>query len=675
MSLKIKLKQLPKIFVISILCFVLFTSNSSIPNLLAKGFSDPEEKNEIYPESLGGVSGWKIDNDDWNESAVRRVIYTFAFGGPATEKQIKKWAKMKPDIAIKEILNFKPINKKLSHPVPNKNGKASTHSFFTNGKNLTLRKLAEYFISGSGPVKLKGHSKGIDQWELPGRVWTAATQLRGINPFRQKIGLFETNYHLAVNLHTEVMERQIYNYYDDIMKVHENGKKNYDYVMYKAATSAAVATQYRHRENRYEKSQFFGNEDFGREFHQLFFKIYGLYAKDTKKFKPAIPNKPLSNENNDYHEYTTIRNTARALSGMTVPGMKWPRDMNTVDKVKYNDKFSGGWPEDEIEILGHTIKGKTAKKKLRHLTKIAIQHEESERNIPVYIIRVLADDNLVEDGNESSAVKDKLKTIRALWKGLGEKKKYNFLKFIRMYAISNAFHNKSRYKYLTSIDRYALISKLSMHNEEQFNHYRFDWRIAKDGVTIFKPLHDVFGGQTGIEASNTADVFKNAYNTAVKEYWWAGKSYEGDWKNPKWMKNYSKVIPYSYKEKGKKVWKVVDVGKWLWLRYTGSLKNFGFQEKMQVYSFIASGQDFALFIAGDSWNNPPSKSQLRIKYTKDYVMNNPNVRKKWEDLQKGIVFLDTKESKKRREVADNIGLAINFITATPYMFVQEGSED
>ncbi len=640
-----------------------------------------KKKRTVYPETIAGID-WKVKNDEenpvamddsWNETAVRKVIYTFAYGGPATDKQIKKWASMKPDYAIKEILTFKTINTKLSHAKSGKKtGKAAMNPYFHDYKNRSLKRLAEFFISGRGSVRVDTRGKGLDAWGLPARVWHWATMIRGLNPFQQKIGIFETNYHMAVNLNTEVTERQIFRYYDDIMRLHAQGK-TYDRIMAKAAVSAAAATQYRHRENIYKNSQFFGNEDFGREFHQLYFKILGKYAlKKSGKYKPAIPDAPISHSNNDYHEYTTIRNTARALSGISVPAMKWPRDVQKTDRVVYGDKFNGGWPEDKIEILGYKIKGKNAKEKIYHLSKRAIRFKESERNLPVYIVRVLADDNLVEDGKESQEVKEKLKLIRALWKSFRKKKKYRLLTFLRMYAISKAFHHPSRYKYLTSLDRYVLVAKMSAFSDKNLQFYQYDYRLRNEGINIFRPTHDVFGGQTGIEASNTADVFRNAYNTSVKDYWWAGKAYEGNWHQPKWVKDYAKIIPYSYKEKGRKIWKVVDVAKWLWIRYIGSDKNFGFLEKMQVYALISSGRDFALFIAGDSWNNPPSKSALNIRYNEKYVMNNPAVKIKWQDLQKGLLFLDTKDPKKRREMANNIGLGINFIIATPYMFVQEG---
>lgn len=667
-------KKLPDIVLYTII--ILLSSNfighaADISNQQASVFKDPEDKNAIYIDKLDGLD-WKISQADWNENAIRKILHVFCYGGPATTKQIKKWTEMKPDIAIREILNFKAHNTLISNvQSEGKTGVEAMAAYLQNPKNTSLRKLGEYFISGNAPIKINPKGKGIDVWNLPAQAWLYSTMIRGLNPFKQKIGFFETNNHMSVNLNTEVMERQIFRYYDDIMNAHSEAL-TYDKIMAKAALSSAIASQYRHRENRYENSQFLGNEDFGREFFQLFFKIKGDYAlKDTKQYPPALPEKPLDHEkNNDYHEYTTIRNTARALSGIHIPGMKWPRDMEKVDSVEFKDKFSGGWPDDEIEILGYWVKGKTASQKIRGLSMIAIRHPESLKNLPVYIVRTLADDNLVENGKESEAVKMKLNIIRSIWKSFVKKKDYNLLVFLRMYAISKAFHHPTRYKYLNSIDRYVLVSKMTCFNDSEIPYYKFDWRMSREGVGIFRPMHDVFGAQTGIEASNTSDIFRQAYNNSVQEYWYAGKAYHGNWKNPEWVKDYSKVIPPSFEESGRRVWKVVDVAEWLWKQYIGSTENFGFLERAQIYAFLSTGSDFALFMAGDSWQNPASKGQLEIEYTEEYLKENPDARKKWEDLKRGYMLLDEKDLHKRKQYAEKIGSAINFIIATPYMFVR-----
>ncbi len=41
-----------------------------------------------------------LDNNDWNESAVRRILHTFAYGSFATDVQIKSWAGMASGDAI-----------------------------------------------------------------------------------------------------------------------------------------------------------------------------------------------------------------------------------------------------------------------------------------------------------------------------------------------------------------------------------------------------------------------------------------------------------------------------------------------------------------------------------------------------------------------------------------------
>ena len=58
-------------------------------------------------------TAYTVPQKDWNETAVRKVLHIFAFGGFATDAQIKTWASMKPEEAINEILSFHPHHPKL----------------------------------------------------------------------------------------------------------------------------------------------------------------------------------------------------------------------------------------------------------------------------------------------------------------------------------------------------------------------------------------------------------------------------------------------------------------------------------------------------------------------------------------------------------------------------------
>ncbi|GEM_PF-2569200 len=54
--------------------------------------------------------------NDWNGTAVRRILHTSAYGGFASDSQILIWAGMPPNTAIAEMLTFDSINNKLSPP-------------------------------------------------------------------------------------------------------------------------------------------------------------------------------------------------------------------------------------------------------------------------------------------------------------------------------------------------------------------------------------------------------------------------------------------------------------------------------------------------------------------------------------------------------------------------------
>ncbi|MSR14030.1 MAG: hypothetical protein EXR86_05570 [Gammaproteobacteria bacterium] len=55
-----------------------------------------------------------VDNKTWDTTAVRKVMRTFAFGGHASDAQIKIWADTLPSVAITEMLNFTEHNLLLS---------------------------------------------------------------------------------------------------------------------------------------------------------------------------------------------------------------------------------------------------------------------------------------------------------------------------------------------------------------------------------------------------------------------------------------------------------------------------------------------------------------------------------------------------------------------------------
>jgi hypothetical protein len=631
------IKKMKKKFKLSVLLFsslfVLYScggggaGTSSViesPNL-AENHS-PSETLEVFTP---------ISDEEWDETAVRKVLNTFAYGGFASDEQIKIWADMHPQDAIKEIITLDVVNEKLSpqdndFPVPEKK---------------TLKGLWEDWSSDNNDYILPKTKKSLKIFfsNLPEKVWYRAVSKRGLNPVRQKIGLWETNYHLSISIGGGVNSLQIFRYYDDIMNALSNNQP-YEDVLTIAATSAAIATQYTHRKNKYKNGKFFGNEDFGREYHQLFFGILGNY-------------------NPEYHEGVTIKNTAKALTDIRVQFVKYP---NVDSKILSDTPIFGTryHYKGALEILGETITGNNAYERISKLSKVAINHPESLDNLPVMIIKGLADDNLTEE---------KIKVIRDSWKRMNPK---NLVQFLREYAISKTFHSPDRIKYLSSIDRNVLITNLlTLNNEESYLEIYKPWNyIQEEGVILFKPTHKVFGSQTGEEASKSADVFKQAYNNSIKRLWQFKKAYEcvrdenyrciKDENGNKiitWEKEWEKVLPKD--ENGNYSVKVI--AEWLWNRFIGDgLKHFGTLERAQVYSLLAKGKDFSYVV---DKNNP-----LRV-YSSEEIENDQNLQKIFSELEStNLEDLTSENTNKRLRAKERIGLAVAFIVATPYMFVQEG---
>ncbi len=557
-----------------------------------------------------------IPLQNWDELAVRKILHLFAYGSFATENQINIWVDMNPKLAIKEILTFDNSNIKLSPPQSDKlNQYKNLESLreFWNKTNLTDYEHKEYFDKTNG--------------SSPDVTWISAVNRRGLNPFREKIGLFETNYHMVVNRDVGVYAPAIINYYDSIMEELAKGLP-YEEILAKASVSSAIAYQYGHNRNIFEDGAFKGNEDFAREFHQLFFGIFGEY-------------------DSDYHEFYSIRNTAKALTGIVAD---WHReDEGGPDIIAtYDSNFH--YPSS-LEILKKEINGTNAKEKMFNLSKIAIKHEESLNNLPIIIIRNLADDNLNEK---------KIKKLQYNWKKMEVK---NLLEFIQNYAISEMFHSNDRFKYYSSIDRNMLIlNKMTLKNEDSYlNIYSHYWILNDEDAKPFHPIHDVFGHQSSLEASDSPTVFQFAYNKAIDKNWFYTQSYEVDDNNKViWEKDWSSIIPKSVD--GNYI--VKDVAKWLWNYFIAdSGKNLQTLEIAHIYTLLASGVDLSLFLDEE---NP-----LKV-YKIDELQNDRLIVDKINDAGVARVDLNSNDIEIKREANERVGKAIAFICTTPYIFLQEG---
>ena len=615
-----------------------------------------------------------VSDSAWDDHAVRSVLNVFAFGGHATDFRIATWANMRPQAAIVEMLNFAEHNHKLS---PISKDEVYTEPTYKYGK---LWNFAEHYLSSNRsnlpiPKNTKDRQSrsqfSLDSWNFAG-LWTLMVTTRGLNPFRQRIGFWETNYHMAVNLNTEVNPHQLAKYYDDILEALENNQP-YQNVIAKASASAAVASQYKHRYNKWNavKNECDCNEDFAREIHQLFFGILG--KRD-----------PLGLE---HHENITIKNTAKALTDMNADKDDLLGRLPEVVTFGTEYHYPGHLT---LDILNTPIPGSNAKQRINKIAQVAINHPESLENLPIIIISGLADENLSDS---------KKQLLREAWGRMPSKQ---LLTFIRAYAVSTLFHDESRIKYWNSFERQLLIANKLIHNNTEglaalylYNPIA-SWShgIDTEGVAFFRPIRNVFGGQTALEASDSAVVFENNYNRYTETYWQITRhSYD---KLPNWEKNWAQVLPKT--KNGNFI--VKDVARWLWRHFLNDdLKNFGPLEQAHLYALLSSNRDFPLLMClrqkrleeglnnntlktleADessrcvSKNNRFSQAELNLLqgiYSTSDVQTTP-VQAWLDELSTRKLDLFSNDFNQRKLHTEKIGAAINFILATQYIFAQQG---
>lgn len=626
--------------------------------------SGASDNPEVYNSGLH-----KIADNEWDETAVRRVLHSFAYGGGTTDAQIKAWADMGPGRAIVEILGMWTVHSKLAMPFE---GGGSP----VGAGDASLSRLANFFAGGNLTRNPRNFNLRDRFGNAPGNTFVNAVKLRGLNPVRQRIGLFETNYHMAVNLDKNVTANQMAVYYDLIANDIARGLP-YHEVIANAALSAAVATQYNHRKNVFERGAFRGNEDFAREYHQLFFGILGtgVDGSCTVGMETCSGNP----ESFDQHEARTIRQTAEALTDIIVEGSG--NDLPVFPRFG-SDRHAPG----NLTIYGKEIGGNTAKDRITAVSPDSINHPESKAFLPLIIVRGLADENLdssfpVEGcdgitGCNASAIDTKVSQIRAIWNSSTSSSggQINLIEFLRKYAISTAFHNPSRIKFLDSAERTLILAnQVGVNNAEvggdvipSFN------KLSAESITLFRPEHDVFGGQTGLEAANTDDVFINQYNSARNSRFgsigfWNGSS-TTTVKNYRFLleKNLGKSSNFNAKE----------TAEFLWRRITGdhNLANFHGSARVQVYAILANGNDFLFYkdeeCRNREWDckNTAINSPTAVVDSNDLNMTSPTdpVR----NLQNTELFRSTADRDALERDNENVGYAIDFIAGTPYAFVQ-----
>ena len=561
------------------------------------------EENTVVEQA--SITSFKpLTAQEWDETSVRKVLHAFAYGSAATDEQIAKWAGMSVDAAIAEIISFNAIHLPL------------TPEGTSRHKNGELKELAQVWGS-------QNDSYQLDNWNSPAQVWIRAVLDPELNPVRQKMGLMETNDHMAVNLDSAVENRQVFRYYDDIMNTLASGE-SYDAVLNTAALSAAVATQYNHRKNKFVDGQFKGNEDFAREFHQLFFGIMGT-------------------DNPEQHEQVNIRNTAKALTDIQVERTTIGDKNVLMERPDYGmEKHYPG----NLEILNESIVGSTAQEKISHLSKSAIANSESLEQLPKKIIGMLSDPNM---STERGAA------VSKAWQELPEKK---MLAMLRSYAGSSTFHDATRFRYYSTLERLLIISNryyLSL-PERESQRLISAWEMIEMEDAPFRPIHDVFGSQKGVESAESSHAFAKAWEGSTSRIWNYTQTSD---KDGAWVKDWSKVAPVD----AQGFTTVELMAQWLWQRFIADGgRNFGSLEKAQVYALLASGRDYGLLA------NPDAPETLITSTNLDEATHRERV----TDLGISRLLLASDDATQRKRANERVGMAIGFIVMTPYMFAQEG---
>jgi hypothetical protein len=224
------------------------------------GDYDPPPRPEPAPGKvlLDGLN--TVSAEDWDSAAVRRVLQSFAFGGQAGDSQIAQWAAMDPALAITEMLNFDPVNGKLSPA-----GAADRSGRLCR----SLTDLQTFWSSDDpkNPVRVFDRPYYSLLYENETQlspvglflVWARAMHTRGCNPFVHKMAFYLTNYHASIHIQNAGVAL-IRDYYDDTVAALAAG---YDFVdlMYHAASNGAVAFAYGHWLNYVhpETGEFFGD--------------------------------------------------------------------------------------------------------------------------------------------------------------------------------------------------------------------------------------------------------------------------------------------------------------------------------------------------------------------------------------------------------------------------------
>ncbi|MGB5706055.1 MAG: hypothetical protein WBM41_04440, partial [Arenicellales bacterium] len=411
---------------------------------------------------------------------------------------------------------------------------------------------------------------------------------------------------------------------------------------------------------------FSGNDDFAREIHQLFFGILG----------DLDPEGGL-----DHHENVTIPQTARALTDMNLDydssiGRRPDFVTFGTEEHYYNNQ--------PLDILNTDIYGNDASERIDNIVQVSVAHPESLANLPIMIVTGLMDDELDETKHDA---------IRAAWAAMPQK---SLLEFLQAYAISTLFHDGSRVRYATSFDRNVTqVNKMALNNSEALRNsddYRPD-NYESEGVTVFEPEYNVFGGQRPQEAVDDAAIFQHGYEESTDDsYRFERTSCSSCSNNKSWVKDWAAIIPTSANGN----YLVEDVAKWLWDHFLGDgLRNYGPLERAHLIPYLGARQsrDLAVLLAvrqgridaaqsvtlSDLENEPGPDVDLdnylnliTYPYTSQEVLDTDYIVDLVNELAVRNMELDSSDDGDRADANRKIGRAINFLLSLPYNYMQEG---
>jgi len=333
------------------------------------------------------------------------------------------------------------------------------------------------------------------------------------------------------------------------------------------------------------------------------------------------------------------------------------------------------------------------------------------------IISTLADDNLNETRSNQ---------LRAAWAAMEGNK--NLLRFLRVYATSTLFHSPNQFKYFTSHERAMYQANVSnLDNVESYLSGRYfnnglagrpiEGVINDDAAgEVFHPLHNVFGGQTSMEASDSAVAFEKNYNRSAptRNYQFRNEvRVECDDCNAggAWKKDWAQVIPRSGGS-----YPAGHVARWLWNHVIGNTTNYSALEHGHLVAILGANrvqpdQDWDRFQFmdlnyllclradriskgensnslgvlmsepvwdrfcrhGDDGNSDYSnveKQAFNLPLTGDTMTDTPYIESLIDQLAAAQVPLNSSDELERRRANERIHAAMAFIFATPFVFAE-----